>query len=79
MSSTWPLPRAQVEDVADRVDDSRRGRSVISVFGDVLVELAVDAEAADLAQAIAVGVQELLVEQLLAFSSCGGLPGRSRW
>ena len=40
------------------------GRSVISVFGDVLVELAVDAEAADLAEAVAVGVEELLVEQL---------------
>src|SRR5262249_27663853 len=34
-------------------------------LGDVLVELAVDAEAADLAQPVAVGVLELLAEQLL--------------
>ncbi len=34
-------------------------------LGDVLLELAVDAEPADLAQAIAVGIQKLLAEQLL--------------
>ena len=39
------------------------GRSVISVFGHVELELAVDAEAADAAQAVAVGVVELFVEQ----------------
>ena len=40
-------------------------RSVISRLGDVLVELAVDAEAADPAEAVAVRVLELLLEQLL--------------
>jgi hypothetical protein len=46
--------------------------------GDVHVELPVDAEPADLAQAVAVLVEELLLEQLRALSTCGGLPGRSR-
>ncbi len=39
------------------------GRSVISVSGMFSFKLAIDAEAADLAQAIAIGVEELLVEQ----------------
>ena len=63
MSSTCPLPLPQVEDVADGVDVVL-GVEGHPVFGDVLVELAVDPEPADLAQAVAVGVEELLVEQL---------------
>ena len=39
------------------------GRSVISDSGDVQIQLAVDAEAADAAQPIAIGVVELFVEQ----------------
>ena len=39
------------------------GRSVISPSGTVELQLAIDAEAADLAQAIAVGVEEFFVEQ----------------
>ena len=40
------------------------GRSVISVVGNVLIELAVDAEPAHPPQAVAVDVEELLVEQV---------------
>ena len=58
-----PLPLAQVEDVADRVDVVDRVQGHL-VFGDRLVELPVDPEPADLAEAVAVGVEELLVEQL---------------
>ena len=58
-----PLAAPQVEDVADGVDVVL-GVERHPVFGDVLVELAVDPEPADLAQAVAVGVEELLVEQL---------------
>jgi len=43
-----------------------------------MLELAVDAEAADAAEAVAVLVEELLGEQRLALSICGGLPGRRR-
>ncbi len=74
----WPC--AEVEDVPDRVDEVQRDRGSSALSGIVLAELAVDPEPADAAQAVAVGVEELLVEELpLAFSSCGGLPGRSRW
>ena len=58
-----PLALPQVEDVSDGVDVIL-GVEGHPVFGDVLVELAVDPEPADLAQAVAVGVEELLVEEL---------------
>ena len=58
-----PLALAQVEDVADRVDEVLGVQGHL-VLGDRLVELAVDAEAADLAEAVAVRVEELLVEEL---------------
>ena len=58
------LAAAQLQDVADRVEIIERPQGHLR-FGDVLVELAVDAEPADLAEAIAVGVLELLAEQLL--------------
>src|SRR5213083_2079345 len=45
----------EFEDVADRVQVVQRAEGHLR-FGDVLVELAVDAEAADFAQAVAVGV-----------------------
>ena len=59
-----PLAGAQVEDVADGVEVVERPQGHLRL-GDVLVELAVDAEAADLAEAVAVGVLELLAEQFL--------------
>ena len=62
MSSMCPC-LAQVEDVANRVDVIL-GVEGHPVFGNVLVELAVDPEPADLAQPIAVGIEELLMEQL---------------
>ena len=61
ISTSGSLPRSlqQVLDGRDQVVGPQRHL----VFGDVQVELAVDAEAADPAQPIAVGVVELLVEQ----------------
>ena len=64
MSSTFAWPARRLEDVADGVEVVERPQRHLRL-GDVLVELAVDAEAADLAQAVAVGVLELLLEQLL--------------
>src|SRR6185437_12929680 len=58
-----PLAAAEVEDVADGVDVVDRVERH-PVLGDVLVELPVDPEPADLAEAVAVGVEELLVEEL---------------
>ena len=71
-----PLAVAQVEDVADRVDVVLGLAASSRSSGIVLVELAVDAEPADLAQAVAVGVEELLVEQLAWPSpAAAGCPG----
>ena len=56
-------PRAELEDVLDRVDDVL-GLEDLDVLTDGLVELAVQAEAADATQAVALDVEELLVEQL---------------
>ena len=68
---------AEVVDVVDvalagpQLDDVADGVKVIEApkrhlrFRDVLLELAIDAETADLAEAITVGVLELLLEQLL--------------
>ncbi len=72
------LPLAEIEDIADRVDVIERVERHL-VVGDRLVELPVDPEPADLAQSIAVGVEELLVEEFLGLLQLGGLPGRSRW
>ena len=58
-----PLALAEVEDVPDRVDVVERVERHL-VVGTVLVELPVDPEPADLAEAVAVGVEELLVEEL---------------
>src|SRR5262249_19503284 len=58
------LAGAQLDDVADRVEVVQRPQRHLGL-GDVLVDLPVDAEAADLAQPVAVGVLELLAEQLL--------------
>ena len=54
---------AKVQDVADRVDVVF-GVEGHLVVGDRLAELPVDPEPADLAEAVAVGVEELLVEEL---------------
>ena len=64
MSSTRAVAAAQGEDVADGVEVIE-GPQRHFRLGDVLIELAIDAEAADLAQAIAVGVLELLLEEFL--------------
>jgi hypothetical protein len=42
------------------------------------VELVVQLEAADLAEVVALGVEEQVVEQVLGVSSVGGSPGRRR-
>ena len=65
---TFPL--AEVEDVADRVDVVERVQDHL-VVGDRLAELAVDPEPTDLAQAVAVGVEELLVEELAGLLQLG--------
>ena len=57
------LVAPQVEDVADGVDVVV-GIEGHPVFGNRLVELPVDAEPADLAQPVAVGVEEFLVKEL---------------
>ena len=56
------------------------GRSVISVSETPKPELAVEAETTDLAQPITIRRRRTFrVNSVRAFSSCGGLPGRSRW
>ena len=57
------VPPAQPEDVPDGVDVIL-GVERHLVFGHGLIELAIDPEPADLAQAVPVGVEELLVEEL---------------
>jgi len=54
---------AQLDDVADGVEVVERPQRHL-VLGHVLLELAVDAEAADATEAVAVGIAELLAEQL---------------
>ena len=53
---------SQIEDVADDGEEVL-GPDAHVILGHVHVELAVDAEATDLAQAIAVLVEELLLEE----------------
>ena len=62
MSSMYPSPEPQLEHVLQAVDQVLGPERHLRL-GDVLVELAVDAEPADAAQAVAVLVVELLVEQ----------------
>ena len=61
---------AKLQDVADCVEevDSPQGHFG---FRNILIELAVDAESADLAQTIAVGVLELFFEELLRLFQLG--------
>ena len=67
---------AQIDDVADRRDEVLRPAAVISSSAIVRAELAVEAEAADAAEAVAVGVEELLVEELpWPCRSAAGCPG----
>src|SRR5207244_1477012 len=56
--------RAKREDVADGVEEVRGAERHLAL-GDVLVELAVDAKTAYLAEAISVGVLELFLEEFL--------------
>ena len=67
MSSTWALALLgpEVEDVPDDREEVLGADVHGRLLGDFHVELPVDAEAADLAQAVAVLVEELLVEELL--------------
>ncbi len=67
-----PLAAPQVEDVPDGVDVVF-GRERHPVFGNILVELAVDPEPADLAQAVTVGIEELLMEQLAGLLQLRGV------
>ena len=53
---------AEFQQILDGVDEVDRPQRHLR-FGDVLIELAIDAETADLAEAVAVGVGELLLEQ----------------
>ena len=64
MSSISALAGPQLHHVADGIEVIERPQRHFRL-GDVLVELAIDAETADLAEPIAVGVLELLAEQLL--------------
>ncbi len=54
---------AEIDEVLDGVDDVR-GLEDLDVLGDVLTELTVEAEAADASEAVALIVEELLVEEL---------------
>ena len=56
------LVLAQIQDVLDRVDVVERIERHL-ILGYVLIKLAIDAEPADLAEAIAIRVEELLVEE----------------
>ncbi len=69
-----PLVAAEIENVPDGVDVVFRVEGH-AVFRDVLIELAVDAEPADLAQAVAVGIEEFFMEQLTGFFELGGVAG----
>ena len=83
MSSTWARSlRAEVHDVPDDGEEVLGVEVLFGLVADlvdlVVLELPVDAEATHAAEAVAVVVEELLDEEGLALSSCGGLPGRSR-
>ena len=67
-----PLALPQVEDVADGVDVVL-GVQGHPVFRNVLIELAVDPEPADLAQAVAVGIEKLLVKELAGLFQLRGI------
>ena len=67
---TLALAAAQPQDVPDGVDVVL-GIERHPVFGHILIELAVDPEPADLAQPVAVGVEELLVEELAGLLELG--------
>ncbi len=66
------LAVAQAHDVADGVEVVQGPQGHLG-FVDVLVEFAVDAEAADLAEAVAVGVLEFLAEQLAGLLQLRGV------
>ncbi len=63
VDARFALRVAQPQDVADGVEVIERPQGHFR-FRNVLIELAVDAEAADFAETVAVGVLELLLEQL---------------
>ncbi len=64
---------AEAENVPDGIDVILRIERH-AVFRDRLIELAVDPEPADLAQPVAVGVKELLVEELACLLELGRIP-----
>ncbi len=54
---------AELDQVPDRVDEVRAAGGHSALVGDVLAELAVDAEPANAAEPVAVDVEELLLEE----------------
>ena len=80
MSSTWPSPAAQLQDVARATSTKSSARRVISSRARPGPNLRFRRKRPDLAQAVAVLVEELLVEQLAgpcrAAAGCPGAAGR---